>query len=72
MRITWKTLKALEADVNKITKKVDIRIARRYDYYALDVYYKNGNLMKTLEAGLSAREAHIALLSVKLLLELEA
>jgi len=48
----------IEADrINQLLENVALRLARRYDYYAIDIYDKHGFLLDTIEAGLSRKQA---------------
>jgi len=52
----------IEADrINRLLENIALRLARRYDYYAIDIYDKQGKCLDTLVAGLSRREAKTVL-----------
>jgi hypothetical protein len=58
-------LDAMAERVNARTKSVKLKVARRYDYYAIDMYSPNGNVIDTLIAGLSARETEDILSAIE-------
>jgi len=56
----------LEKMVNEKLKNVDIRVQRRYGYYALDVYHKGTkDCLDTIQTGLSRKELIETLEAIK-------
>jgi hypothetical protein len=58
-------LDAMADRVNARTKNIKLKVARRYDYYAIDMYSPNGNIIDTLIAGLSAKETEDILSAIE-------
>jgi hypothetical protein len=58
-------LDAMADRVNARTKNIKLKVARRYDYYAIDMYSPNGNVIDTLIAGLSAKETEDILSAIE-------
>jgi hypothetical protein len=61
-------LDAMAERVNARTKNVKVKVARRYDYYAIDMYDSEGHVIDTLVAGMNARETENVLSSIERLL----
>ena len=58
MRTTYSQLKELEKRVNHYLRNVKVRVSKRYDYYAIDLYHPSGEYqLDTLVSGLTAKEA---------------
>ena len=68
-RVTKRDLEEAEKRVNFYLDNVKVRVSRRYNYYAIDVYDKNEeHVIDTLASGLTAREAKEILDSIARLL----
>jgi hypothetical protein len=61
-------LDAMADRVNARTKNIKLKVARRYDYYAIDMYSPDGHVIDTLVAGMNARETENVLSSIERLL----
>ena len=71
MRVRVKDLDEICERVNKLLRNIYLRVERRYNYFALDVYGKDGELIDTLASGLTKRDVYNILLSVETVLRLE-
>jgi hypothetical protein len=56
-RVTWSEVERAADNLNYYLKNVNVKPGRRYDYTALDVTDKEGNMKGTLIEGLTMREA---------------
>jgi RNA polymerase-interacting CarD/CdnL/TRCF family regulator len=65
-------LDAMADRVNARTKNIKLKVSRRYDYYAIDMYSPNGNVIDTLVAGMNARETEDILSAIERMLFYEA
>jgi energy-converting hydrogenase Eha subunit F len=66
-----KDLEYVEKTVNYYLKNIQLKVARRYNYIAIDIYKRDGGIIDTLIAGLSKREAYDILSSIARVLSLE-
>jgi hypothetical protein len=58
-RISKEDLEYMERRVNSYLKNIQLKVAGRYNYIAIDMYKKDGSsVLDTLAAGLSKREAY--------------
>ncbi len=71
MRITKPLIESIENALNRTTKNVNLKVERRYGYYAIDIEKKDHAILDVLEAGLTARETYLILKSVLKVLALE-
>jgi len=71
MRVTKKDLERIEKNVNLLLSNIELRVAYRYNYVAIDVYKKDGSVLDTLEAGLTKNEAYRILASIYRALSLD-
>lgn len=51
-------MEELEHLVNQQLNNINLRITRRYNYFAIDICNKDGQVLTTLLAGLSGRQAY--------------
>ena len=73
MRITDRDLRIKEEVVNGLLRKISLKVTRRYDYTAIDIYSKTtGEFIDTLAAGLTKRQAFEVLESIERVLRLES
>jgi len=70
MRITKADLEVKEKRVNQLLKKIQLKIAGRYGYTAIDIY-EGDRLRDTLISGLTKREAYNILDAIETILTLE-
>jgi hypothetical protein len=56
-RISKQDLELKERRVNELLRKINVKIAYRYDYTAIDMYDKNGKMLDSLIVGLTKPEA---------------
>ena len=71
MRFTKKDLEAQEEQVNALLDKINLKVAYRYSYTAIDITDKQGEVLDTLVAGLTKSEAHRLLYCIKTVLAKE-
>jgi len=71
MRITKQYLSNLETWVNEKTKKVNVKVSKRYGCYAIDICTKDNKTINTLAAGLSKSDVVIILSAILCILERE-
>jgi hypothetical protein len=69
-RVSKEDLAVKEKRVNDLLKNIGLRVSYRYGYVAIDIM-RNGNIMETLIAGLTKREAYDILDSIERVLALE-
>jgi len=69
--ITKKYLSDLENWINEKTKKINLKVKKRYGYYAIDIYTKDNKLISVLAAGLSKSDVAIILSAIYIVLEKE-
>jgi hypothetical protein len=56
----------LEKTINEKLKNIDIRVARRYNYYAIDSYHKGTNdCLDTIQTGMTRKELIQTLEAIK-------
>jgi len=71
VRVGRKELKFAENRVNYLLKNIRLKVSSRYGYKAIDICDKNGNVIDTLIAGLSGKEAWNILDAIARVIELE-
>ena len=72
MRTTNAELKRAEEDVNYYLEPYgyEVKVGRRYDYYAIDIYHIDGGMYDTLRTGLTKGEAYDILYTMSRILQL--
>jgi len=59
-------IESLEKAINEKLKKIDIKVQRRYGYYAIDSYHKGtNNCLDTMQAGMTRKELVRTLETIK-------
>jgi len=71
MKITKQNLEAKEKRVNGLLRNIQLKISYRYNYTAIDITDKQGNIKTTLIAGLTKTEAYNILDCIEAVLTLE-
>jgi len=62
-------IESLEKAINEKLKKIDIKVQRRYGYYAIDSCHKGtNNCIGTVQAGMTRKELIRTLEAVKMTL----
>jgi len=57
-RVSKEDLEHMERRVNSYLKNIQLKVAGRYNYIAIDIYKRDGSVLDTLAAGLTKREAY--------------
>lgn len=69
MKVTMSVINGRLELINKMLKHIGssdhIKVEHRYDYYAMDTYDADGNIRRTIKAGMTKQQVHDSLLFIE-------